>query len=105
MVNYIFWFIQITYFLFLLIMLFISPQHSLWLKRYSLITSYCFLILVISLGLLFSTSDILTAPGFLIFELVNSQLLNIQYAVSFDTLSYVFMLLTALLIPISLISS
>lgn len=103
--NFIFNLIQITYVVFIFTVVMISKFNHSLLKKVTLTTSYLFLFLVIFLGLGISNFDLTTAPAVTNSYWIFSWITNINYTYSIDTLSYVFMLLSALLIPLCVISS
>lgn len=57
------------------------------------------------LGLVISSSTIETLPVELNLFFIQSYLLTLSYTVMLDSLTYIFMLLTSLLIPLCVISS
>lgn len=103
--NFIFNFIQLFYIIFVVGCILIPTFNLLMLKRFTLAISYILLLLVILLGLGVSNTNLLSAPSientFWIFSLLSTM----SYTYSIDALSYIFMLLTALLIPLCVISS
>jgi NADH-quinone oxidoreductase subunit M len=83
----------------------VAKYHLHLLKKLSLGISYVFFFLVILLGLFISGSDLSTAPAVASTIWINTGFINLNYTYSIDSLSYIFMLLTSLLIPLCVVSS
>lgn len=97
--------IQIIYLIGLFMLMVIPKYNTLLLKKASLTVSYILLFIIILMGVRINAFELTLAPLNLDFGWINTGLANFNYSISIDSLSYVFMLLSALLIPLCIISS
>lgn len=97
--------LQLVYFSGILALLMIPRYNTLLLKRVSLLVSYFLLFIIILMGIKVNSFDLIMSPLSLEFSWISTKLINFNYSISIDALSYIFMLLTALLIPLCVISS
>jgi NADH-quinone oxidoreductase subunit M len=97
--------IQIIYLIGLFMLMVIPKYNTLLLKKASLTVSYILLFIIILMGVRINAFELTLAPLSLDFGWINTGLANFNYSISIDSLSYVFMLLSALLIPLCIISS
>jgi NADH-quinone oxidoreductase subunit M len=97
--------IQIIYLVGLFMLMVIPKYNTLLLKKASLTVSYILLFIIILMGVRINAFELTLAPLSLDFGWINTGLANFNYSISIDSLSYVFMLLSALLIPLCIISS
>lgn len=102
---YEFWVLEFSFFIWVVGMYLIPKFNLFSLKSWSLIWSYLVFFQILILGLIIYNMDLLVAPVSISIAWLNLHLSNISYIISIDVLSYIFMLLTSLLIPLCILSS
>lgn len=102
---YLFWIIQLI-FIFSFTIISLLPKTSiLLLKRFSLFISYFVAILIILLGINSYYTSIFDLPIYLNLSWLNIETFNINYVISIDSFSWIFLLLVVFLIPLTVLSS
>lgn len=98
--------LQVMYIISIVVLSMIPVYNVTMLKKVALGASYGFFLIVIVLGIKVSNSasfPLVTSVTNIYW--INTYFFNLEYTIAIDMLSYVFMLLTSLLIPLSIISS
>lgn len=99
-----FWIIQLTFFLSFFLISFIPKTNIFLLKRLTLIFTYLLAFIIIILGIISDYSSVFNSPFYINLSWLNIDTFSINYIISIDAFSWIFLLLVVLLIPLTILS-